>query len=60
VKVRGLLKKPRWAATLLGALTAAALAAPATAAAQQSVFETFAKDSADNGAQASIVGGRAA
>jgi secreted trypsin-like serine protease len=60
VEVQGLLKKRRLTATLLCALAVIALAAPATGTAKLSVLKVPHALSADNGAQASIVGGRAA
>lgn len=53
-------RRRRLAATLLCALAATALTAPAAASAEWDVLAATADASTDNGAQASIVGGRAA
>lgn len=60
MEVRGLLEKRRLKAALLCGLAATALAAPATATAEFSVLEVPTAAPTDNGAQASIVAGRAA
>lgn len=60
MKARGVPKRRRLRTTLLCALGATALAAPTTASAEWNLLTAAADTWADNGAQASIVGGRAA